>query len=384
MADSKDSDSANPELVYGKPSSDTITLSFIGDWVIGNPAPAAEQTTDRIGNETGIRRLSFDTGRLGHWDSLLLIFLFRLINDCNERGIAIDRSGLPEGVQGLLQLAYAVPERQGARRSAEGAGLLEQVGQQAIDLWQDVSATFAFIGEASHAWMRFLHGRARYRKVDLWLLIQDCGAQALPIVTLISVLIGLILAFVGAMQLRMFGAEIYIADLVGLGMSREMGAMMTGIIMAGRTGAAYAAQLGTMQVNSEIDALKTMGLSPMEFLVLPRMFALILMMPLLCLYSDFLGITGGALVSIGMFDISFLEYFQHVRMRLDLVDFAVGVGKSAVFGVLVAVAGCMRGMQCGRSSLAVGFAATSAVVTGIVFIIASDSIMTVILTVLKI
>jgi len=227
-------------------------------------------------------------------------------------------------------------------------------------------------------------GSARFRMSDLLLFIQQCGAQALPIVTLISLLVGLILAFVGAVQLQMFGAQIYVANLVGLAMAREMGAMMAAIIMAGRTGAAFAAQLGTMQVNEEIDAFKTMGINPVEFLVLPRMLALVLMMPLLCVYADLMGIIGGAIVSIGMLDISAVEYYNQTVMSLNLTHLGVGVFKSAVFGVLVAIAGCLRGIQCGRSSSAVGDAATAAVVTGIIFIIVSDAVMTVIFTIIGI
>jgi phospholipid/cholesterol/gamma-HCH transport system permease protein len=208
--------------------------------------------------------------------------------------------------------------------------------------------------------------------------MQASGSQALPIVSLISGLIGLILAFMGAIQLRQFGAQIYVADLVGIGMTREMGAVMTGIIMAGRTGAAFAAQLGTMQVNEEIDAYTTLGISPMEFLVLPRMLALVLMMPLLCMYADLMGILGGLVVATGMLDVSLVEYVNETRAAVSLTDVALGVVKSGLFGVLIALAGCLRGMQCGRSASAVGDAATSAVVTGIVFIIATDGLLAVI------
>jgi len=154
--------------------------------------------------------------------------------------------------------------------------------------------------------------------------------------------------------------------------------LMTAIIMSGRTGASYAAQLGTMNVNSEIDALRTMGISPLEFLVLPRMIGLILVMPLLCLYADLMGISGGAIISLSFFDLSFTQYFNEVKKAVDLMDFLVGLFKSLVFAVLIALAGCMRGMQCGRSASAVGDAATSAVVTSIVFIVVADSIMTII------
>jgi len=212
--------------------------------------------------------------------------------------------------------------------------------------------------------------------------MQECGAQALPIVSLISFLVGLILAFVGAIQLRPFGAQIYVANLVGLGMAREMGALMTGIIMAGRTGAAFAAQLGTMTVNQEIDALTTLGLRPMEFLVVPRMLALVLMMPLLCLYADLVGILGGAVVGVGMLNLGTVQYYQQTLYILQLRDFVLGLIKGAVFGILVALAGCLRGMQSGRSASAVGAAATSAVVTGIVWIIIFDALLTVIYDVL--
>jgi phospholipid/cholesterol/gamma-HCH transport system permease protein len=194
----------------------------------------------------------------------------------------------------------------------------------------------------------------------------------------------LILAFVGAMQLRMFAAEIYTANLVAVAMAREMSAIMTGIIMAGRTGAAFAAQLGTMTVTEEIDALKTLGFSPMEFLVLPRMLALLMMMPLLCLYSDLMGILGGFVVAVGMLGITPELYYNQTIGSLRLTSLAIGVVKCSVFGAVVALSGCLRGMQCGRSSAAVGTAATSAVVTAIVWIIALDAVFAVITDILGI
>jgi phospholipid/cholesterol/gamma-HCH transport system permease protein len=203
-------------------------------------------------------------------------------------------------------------------------------------------------------------------------------------VSLISLLVGLILAFMGAVQLRQFGAEIYVADLVGIGMARDMGPIMAGIIMAGRTGAAFAARLGTMMVNEEIDALETMGIDPMEYLVLPRMLALMLMMPLLALYSVALGIVGGMLVSVSALDVGFRAYLLETQSALDYSDVAGGLIKASVYGAIVALAGCLRGMQSGRSAAAVGQATTSAVVTGIVFIIVSCGVLTVVYEVLGI
>ena len=224
----------------------------------------------------------------------------------------------------------------------------------------------------------FVRGRARYRPVDLWLQIQECGPAAVPIVTMISLLVGLILAFVGAVQLSLFGAELYIADLVALGMTREMGALMTAIIMSGRSGAAFAAQIGTMNVNMEVSALKVMGFSPVDFLVLPRLIALILVMPFLGLYSDLLGIAGGAMVGVAFFDIPLSQFLTRTSEAVDLTDFFIGLVKCSLFGVLIALSGCMRGVQCGRTASAVGDAATSAVVTSIVLIVVADSIVTLI------
>ncbi|MGD9950899.1 MAG: MlaE family ABC transporter permease, partial [Desulfobulbus sp.] len=211
---------------------------------------------------------------------------------------------------------------------------------------------------------------------DFFVFIQSCGVESLPIVSLIAVLVGVILSFVGAVQLQMFGAQIYVANLVGLGMVLEMGALMSGVIIAGRIGASYAAQLGTMQVNEEIDALRTMGISPVGFLVLPRMLALMVMLPLLCIYADIMGILGGSIIGVSMLDLSLVEYLEQTRKTLHLSQCGQGLLKSSIFGVLIGFAGCLRGMQCGRSALAVGEATTSAVVTSIVLIVVSDSIIT--------
>ena len=290
----------------------------------------------------------------------------------------IEAGGLPNGVRRLLTLALAVPERQGARRTEERPDFLVLVGNESLALWRSCGEMLDFLGQALQSFGRLTIGRARFRRSDLVDIMFECGAAALPIVTLISFLVGLILAFVGAVQLEQFGAQIYVADLVSIAMAREMGALMTAIIMSGRTGAAFAAQLGTMQVNEEIDALTTFGIPSMDFLVLPRMIALILMMPLLCVYANLMGIIGGAFVGVTMLDLSLVEYVNETISGVGLIDFAVGIVKSSIFGVLVAIAGCMRGIQCGRSASAVGMAATSAVVTGIVFIIVTDGIFTVI------
>jgi len=355
----------------------TMEAAFVGDWVLDAAVPALDGVLAQLG-EGDIRKLIFSTQDLGRWDSLLMTELIRLVNHGKNQGIEVDTSSLPEGIQGLLQLVYAIPEPIGARRKATRVSWLEVLGASGLRLYDDAQAIIVFIGETALGLWALMRAKARFRTVDLWTNIQDCGPSALPIITLISLLAGLILAFVGAVQLALFGAEIYIADMVGLGMMREMGSLMTGIIMTGRTGAAFAAQLGTMQVNSEIDALKTMGFKPMEFLVLPRILALIFIMPLLCLYADLMGIVGGALVTVNFFEVSLLQYLNRTADAVHLKDFFIGIVKCGVFGVLIALSGCLRGMQCGRSASDVGDAATSAVVTGIVFIVVADSLITVI------
>jgi phospholipid/cholesterol/gamma-HCH transport system permease protein len=204
--------------------------------------------------------------------------------------------------------------------------------------------------------------------------MRQCGPQALGIVALINFLVGMILAFVGAIQLEQFGASIFVADLVAVASVREMGCIMTGIILCGRTGAAFAAQLGTMKVNEEIDAFRTFGISPVEFLVLPRVVALVLMMPLLCVFADAIAILGGYAVSVNLLDITSVQYLSRTLEAVTPASFLLGVGKGGVFGVLVALTGCLRGMQCGANAAAVGLATTSAVVSGITAIIAADGV----------
>ncbi len=372
------------EISSVRQAKDTLRLRLSGSWKIGARFPSADVVQKQIEASSGIRRIGFNTEKLTGWDSGLLTFLIKISDYCSKNNIIFDKESLPEGVKRLIVLATAVPERKGARKEAVHVPFFPRVGSAAIDMWQSTRDLLAFIGEAFIAFLKFLVGKASFRRSDLFLFIQQCGADALPIVTLISVLVGLILAFIGAVQLMMFGAQVYVADLVGIAMVRVMGAVMVGIVMAGRTGAAFAAQLGTMQGNEEIDALKTMGVSPMEFLVLPRMLALVLMMPLLCVYADLMGVLGGLIVGVAALDIGLLQYINQTKAALKLSFFFIGIIHATIFGVLVALAGCLRGIQCGRSASAVGDATTSAVVTSIVAIIVATGLITVICNVLGI
>lgn len=361
------------------PDSRVVALS--GAWVRAAERPGAEALSAAL-CAPAVRRVGFDDRALTQWDSTLLAFLLRVRAECLRVGLEVDFDGLRQGLRTLLRLATAVPEHDPQQREPEAATPVHSLGQLTIEQGQRLASSVSFVGECALAIANACRGRAQFRGSDVMQVLYSCGPGALGIISLMAFLVGLILAFVGAIQLRVFGAQIYVANLVAIGMVRELAAVMTGVVMAGRSGAAFAAQIGTMQVNDEVDALRTMGINPVEFLVLPRLLALTLMMPVLCLYADALGLLGGGVVGVGMLDLDLARYWNQTRSALTLNHLAVGVTMGTVFGVLVALAGCRHGMQCGRSSLEVGRAATRAVVTSIVWIVVATAIMTVLCHVL--
>lgn len=377
MTSTPETGAPRAELRFSYPADDALHITLGGAWTLKGGLPSTADVEEQIATHAKIRQIRFDARDIGDWDTALLTFLTRIIKQGKEHGIAVVHDGLPEGVHKLLDLAAAVPPKEDTGRHGEQPAFLTRVGEFAITKWRAGPEMLQFVGEVILSFGRLLRGRAQFRRSDLVLIVEDVGPQSLPIVSLISFLFGLIVAYMGAVQLAQFGAQIFIADLVSIGMVREMGALMTGIIMAGRTGASFAAQLGTMQVNEEIDALRTLSIPPMDFLVLPRMLALILIMPLLTLYSDIVGILAGMFVAVTTFDIGAFEYYHQTVRALDLRHIAVGISKGTVYGILIAIAGCLRGMQCGRSAQAVGEATTSAVVTGILFIVIAASLLTI-------
>jgi phospholipid/cholesterol/gamma-HCH transport system permease protein len=362
-----------PTFIIDHPQPGFLVVNLGGAWTLHTNPPSPAELLASL-NDT-VRSLSFTSKQLDDWDTRLLIFLKTVISAARQQHIEINLTGLPPGAQRLLSLAETVPEKTTYSTTARES-FITRIGRQAIVFFAQIREMTTFTGEIILEFLALLSGKSPFRARDFFYFVQACGAESLPIVSLIAVLVGVILSFVGAVQLQMFGAQIYVANLVGLGMVLEMGALMSGVIVAGRIGAAYAAQLGTMQVNEEIDALRTIGISPVGFLVLPRMLALMLMLPLLCIYADIMGILGGAVIGVTMLDLSLVEYLEQTRKAIRLSQFGQGVLKASVFGVLIGYAGCLRGMQCGRSALAVGEATTSAVVTSIVLIVVSDSIIT--------
>jgi phospholipid/cholesterol/gamma-HCH transport system permease protein len=372
-----------PNLVVDRTSPGVLLARVSGNWREGPTLPG-EVVRETLSKEPSLKSVEFDTAGLTGWDSRFVAFINQCAGVVHGRNIKIRYDGLPEGARRLLRLAHAVPEKADTHRTVLKASFFRSVGERAIQGCDGILGLFTFLGQNLVALANLLRGRAQFRWADAFLVMEQTGPQALCIVALINFLVGLILAFVGALELERFGASIYVADLVGIATVREMGCIMTGIILCGRTGAAFAAQLGTMKVNEEINALQTFGLSPIEFLVLPRMVAMILMTPFLCVFADLISIAGGFFVSVSMLDITSTEYVSRTMQAIQLPSFLLGIVKGTFFGFLVAYTGCIRGMQSGHTAAAVGQATTRAVVSGISAIIASDGLFAVLCNALRI
>lgn len=346
-------------------------LQLRGDWLMQSAAASGDAVLATL-EAARFNTLRLDASALGEWDSVLVVTLLRCERLCKARDAVFDRDSLPDAVLSLINLSETVAPNRPAIAEKHGWFTRLLHAEWLPGLMRKALSDIGFVGEVLIAFQRLLLGRANMRVRDLVYFIEQCGPAALRIVTLISVLVGMILAYLGSVQLRQIGAQVYVADLVGLGMVREMGALMTAVIMAGRTGAAYAAQLGTMHTRDEIDAVVTMGISPIEFLVLPRLIALVAMMPLLCLYADLLGMLGGAMVALSM-DVSYIQYVNELKASVTLHHISAGLIKSVVFGVVIALAGCRAGMQSGHSSESVGKATTDAVVSSVVWLVVADA-----------
>jgi phospholipid/cholesterol/gamma-HCH transport system permease protein len=369
-------ESGNPARVDAVLEGEVLQVALAGDWSITQDRPAWQAV---LAGRPVKRTVLRDAG-LGQWDSSLLLFLFEIQQWARREGAYADTKALPEKLHALLgQMAASHQTTVPFDRSEN---FITAVGEATLGLWRKVRAFATFLGDAVLGTLRVLKRPRKFRWGDCIEEMQQCGAMALPIVSLISFLVGVTLAYIGAIVLRQYGGDIYVADLVGLSMVREMGALMTGVVLAGRTGAAYAATLGNMKANEEIDALETLGLSAVDFLVLPRVLALAVMMPLLTLYSDALGIIGGMTVASGVLSIPPAAYWVEMLTIVDMSDLLVGVIKGGTFGLIIGLSGCLRGMEAERSAAGVGKAATSAVVTAILLIIVSNAAFAVIFDIL--
>lgn len=364
-----------PARAEAREEGKALEVTLAGDWQLTEPRPVWREV---IGGRNPERIRLKDAG-LGTWDCSLALFVFEVQKWCRATGGYCDLEALPTKLQMLAgQLDSTEKTSVPFDRTTN---FLVHVGNATTDTLSKLNEISRFVGECVLAAGQALSVPAKFRWRDCLREMQQCGAMALPIVSLISFLVGVTLAYVAAVLLRQFGADIYVADLIGKAMLREMGALMTAVVLAGRTGAAFAATLGNMRANEEIDALETLGIAPVQFLVLPRMLALALMMPLLALYANALGIIGGMVVSAGLLDIPPAAYWVEMLSIVNITDVGVGLIKSSTFGLIIGLAGCLRGLQAERSAAGVGQAATSAVVTSILFITIADAIFAVLFNV---
>ena len=309
---------------------------------------------------------------VSHWDTSLVVFLGEALRWGTNLGVPCDLSALPEKMSTLSRQFEGAMQTCG--HDDHSRSLAVEVGLATRSFMDNARDLLQFVGEFWIDTTRLIRGRAGLRWGDCLNEMQRCGAMALPIVSLISFLVGVTLAYSGAIVLKRFGGEIWVADLIGVAMTREMGALMAAVTLSGRTGAAFAAEIGSMKANEEIDALATLGISPVRFLVIPRVIALGLMMPLLAMYANCLGILGGMAVAYATLDIPPAAYWIEMLTIVDVQDIMVGVIKSVAFGLIVGLSGCLRGLQSERNASGVGKAATSAVVTSILLIIVADAI----------
>ena len=349
-----------------------VDFTLSGDWVLRMESGVVqEKWRDFISPKTvPFEMCSFQMDSKSKWDSSLLVFLLKARKELSEKNLAVDFSSLPEKIQNLLSFAQ---DRGTTRRNFRN------------DMLENESNSFGlfllFLQQFSTFWGKWLWsvahllvGRSYMRFTDFFVACRDCGASALPIVTLIAFLTGLTMAFVGSVQLEKFNATIYVADLVSLAMVREMGALMVAIVMAGRTGASFAAELGSMKLREEIDSLRTFGIPAMDFLVLPRTLALFFMTPLLTLYADVVGILGGLTVGTQVMDFSSLHYFEQTQSALtNMWEVYSGIIKSLAFGLIIGLVGCYKGMFTGNNSTSLGKSVTSSVVVSITLIVICDA-----------
>lgn len=363
---------AELSLISLEENNGTANIIFSGDWRQKQSVSGLKDIRKRL-NSGFVTRAIIKTDNLERWDSRLVVAVNHLTGLLEKKSIPYEIHELPPGVVRLQELSKKDPTQPASKKDEGSRSFFLRVGKNTVKRYENVLSVFEFLGEQILECLKILLGKEKLRIKEVAIHMHQCGPAALPIVTLIALLVGFILAFIAAAQLERFGAEIYMANLVSVAMFREMGAVMASVILAGRTGAAYAASLGAMQVNEEVDALTSFGISPGSYLVLPRVLALVFMMPLLCLYADVIGVLGGGIVGIGLFDFSINQYLEQVKYSTTVTDVFVGLIKSVVFGLLVALAGCYTGMRCKRTASAVGDATTSAVVFGIILIVVSDA-----------
>jgi phospholipid/cholesterol/gamma-HCH transport system permease protein len=352
-----------------------------GDWVLARIA-VLNKTLDGF-DWPGGDTLVIDCAPVRSMDTAGAWLLLRAVRRLERAGRTVTLEGLRPEFSSLLGMIAARAEETGVAQPVR-YGVLERLGRRFAGHMQQASLMLAFIGEAALAALRVMKQPSRMRVRPVLHNIQSAGFEALPIVGLLSFLMGVVVSYQGAEQLARYGASIFVADLVGLSMLREMAPLLTAIIVAGRSGSAFTAQIGTMKVTEEIDAMRTIGIAPMDFLVLPKILALIIAVPLLTVYADILGVVGGMVMAKTQLGINFEDFADRLDDAVRLSSYLVGLGKALVFAVIVGVVGCFQGFQVGGSADSVGRQTTVSVVQAIFLVIVMDAVFSVIFSWLKI
>jgi len=357
----------------------TTVVRCAGTWTVRRLAPVEARLANLPATTTGA--CTIDVSSITALDTAGAWLLHRTAQALEQRGHTVRLEGLHAEHDALLQL---IVSRAGATETVTPpkVGLLGGIGRQVWQGLHNLSGLLAFVGESAVVFLRSLAHPRRIRWKPIFHNIQTAGFEALPITGLLSFLMGVVIAYQGADQLRRFGANIFIADLVGLAMLRELSPLLTAIIVAGRSGSAYAAQIGTMKINEEIDALRTIGIGPQELLVQPKILALIITLPLLSVYADVAGILGGMIMASTMLDISFTVFLDRLEDALRLSSFLTGIIKAPVFAVIIAVIGCFQGFQVSGSADSVGRQTTISVVQSIFLVIVADALFSIIFNIL--
>jgi phospholipid/cholesterol/gamma-HCH transport system permease protein len=350
---------------------DVWVLRLAGDWVGAN-TPFPERPAGQM------QSVRIDAAALGNWDATLASRLWTQLEPLAQRDASVDLRDLPDGLQEIVSLALNGTPAPIVAPPGSAPGRVTRLGARTAAWWEVKRKAITFFGEVLLSVGRLMRGKSDMRGSDLLWQIEQTGPRSLPIIALVSFLVGLIVAYMGAAQLQRFGAQTYIADLVTVGVVREVAALLVGIVLAGRVGAAFAAQIGSMRANEEVDALATMGVNPVDFLVLPRVLALLIVGPMLTAFGALVGMAVGWLVAVGIYGVTPLEYVYSSVQALTLPHVLVGLIKGTVYSLLVALAGCLQGLSAGRSAQAVGDATTASVVQAIVWIVVAASALTVV------
>jgi phospholipid/cholesterol/gamma-HCH transport system permease protein len=349
----------------------------LGGRITIEEAPALwKRVSELIDHVGGKARVEIDVSLVASIDGACMALLVHLRGELKARRVRCEFTGGSPEVRRIVEL-YGGRRRPRARRRRRAVDAIEQVGQASIDFFKEVRAVLDFLGELAVATVAVLRQPRRFNLRDTALTMERAGADAAPIVLLINFLIGFVMAYQSALQLRQFGADIFVADLVGVSMTRELGPLMTAIIVCGRTGAAFAAELGTMKVSEEVDALRTLGFMPLRYLVMPRVIGLVLVVPLLTLLADAVGIAGGLIVGAVILDITPTAYWIETLSAVKAWDVWSGVAKSVVFAGAIGLIACQQGLATSGGAEGVGRRTTSAVVSILFSLILLDAVFTV-------